>query len=155
MLPCLAIVWYRWHNAAVIQTFWPLSLLASSSSNILLSLEKSPVSFVQDSANKVSRVLWLAKSSKLLGPVMTNCQYCKRCYGYGYQDHSQHDVSWMNEPEPGAGSYVNLMRCWLVKETYSDYCSCYKQILHREACSGRDRNHYDKAKAVQQVCKRN
>ena|ERR671922_1518783 len=47
----------------------------------------------------------------LPGPVIANCQYCKRCYGYGYQDCSQHDVSCMDKPEPNAGSYVNLMGC--------------------------------------------
>ena len=67
--------------------------------------------FAQDSANKVSHVLWLARSSESLGPVIANCHYCKRCYGYGYQDGSNHDVSWMDKPEPGARSYVNLMGC--------------------------------------------
>jgi hypothetical protein len=46
-----------------------------------------------------------------LGPIVANCQYCKRCYGYGYQNGSQHDVGWMDKPKPSAGSYVNLMRC--------------------------------------------
>lgn len=73
----------------------------------------------------------------------------------GYQDGSQHDVSWMNKSEPGAGSYVNLMECSLIKETYSDYGTCHDQILHREAGPSRDCNHNDKVKAVQQVCKRN
>src|SRR5687768_16113216 len=87
-----------------------VSLLASNSSNSLRSREKS-LPFAQDSANKVSHVLWLARSSESLGPVIANCHYCKRCYGYGYQDGSNHDVSWMDKPEPGARSYVNLMGC--------------------------------------------
>jgi len=57
-------------------THLDVSLFLPAAQAIVSSHLKNLSAFLQDSINKVSRILWLAKSSEFLGPVIANCQYC-------------------------------------------------------------------------------
>jgi hypothetical protein len=58
-------------------THLDVSLFLPAAQAIVSSHLKNLSAFLQDSVNKVSRILWLAKkSSEFLGPVIANCQYC-------------------------------------------------------------------------------